>query len=90
MKKHTWPNGDIIVVNCPNCDLTVEVQICEVKEYDLPLRPAECENCGCDFDVFHNGRLELLRVPPKQSDPITRKVFLEKFEDFVFDPNAIL
>lgn len=87
MKKYTWPNGDNITVNCPNCGLSVDVQVSVVKEYDLPLRPAECEKCRCDFDVFHDGKIELLRTPPKVCDPEVKKKFLEKYQNIEFDPD---
>ncbi len=73
-------------VNCPNCGCGVEVQIFVVKDDDLPVRPAECEKCFCDFDVFHDGRIELLRAPPKESDPAERKGILEKIKNLEFDP----
>lgn len=87
MGKYKWPKGEYIIVACPNCGFAVEAQISGVKEMGLPLRPVECEECGCDFDIFHDGRTELLRAPPKESNPAERKVILEKFNNFIFDPD---
>ncbi|SHH69554.1 hypothetical protein [Pectobacterium carotovorum] len=87
MNKCLWPAGDSMTVKCPNCGNAVEVQISMVKENDLPCRLAECDNCHCDFDVSHDGKIELLRAPPKKSDPIAKKEFLERFEKLVFDPS---
>lgn len=87
MSKYKWPKGEYIIVACPNCGFAVEEQISVVKEMGLYLRPAECDECGCDFDIFHDGRTELLRAPPKESNPAERKVILDKVNNFIFDPN---
>ncbi|EAN4970972.1 hypothetical protein EH030_20745 [Salmonella enterica] len=87
MDKYKWSKGDYTIVACPNCGFAVEEQISVVKEMDLPLRPAECDECGCDFNIFHDGRTELLRVPPKESNPTERKEILDKFNNLVFDPD---
>ncbi|WP_261154425.1 hypothetical protein [Serratia ficaria] len=87
MGKYKWPKGEYIIVACPNCGFAVEEQMSVVKEKGLPLRPAECDECGCDFNIFHDGRIELLRAPPKRSNPDERKVILDKFSNFVFDPD---
>ncbi|EPO3921831.1 hypothetical protein ACT99I_004480 [Salmonella enterica subsp. houtenae serovar [1],40:z4,z23:-] len=62
MDKYKWSKGDYTIVACPNCGFAVEEQISVVKEMDLPLRHAKCDECGCDFDIFHDGRTKLLRL----------------------------
>lgn len=88
MGKYKWPKGEYIIVACPNCGFAVEEQMSVVKEMGLLLRPAECDECGCDFNIFHDGRIELLRAPPKGSNPAERKVILDKFSNFIFDPDV--
>ncbi len=67
MKKYNWPNGKVMTVPCPNCATILEVQISNVRDWDEPSRPDECMECGCEFEITHEGKVTILFAPPKKS-----------------------
>lgn len=85
MKKYEWPDGKLMSVLCPNCALTVNVQVENVRDWDLPARPDECMNCGCEFDVSHTGKTTILRAHARRSS--VEGIKLAK-KTISFDPGA--
>lgn len=67
MKKYAWPDGELMSVQCPDCFNTVNVQIENVRDWDMPSRLDECLNCGCEFDVSHAGKTTIIRAHPKKA-----------------------
>lgn len=71
--KYHWPDGDTMTVICPRCGNSVETQISVVKEENLPVRPEECQFCYCDFEVHHDGKINLIHYirvfPPSKPFP---------------------
>lgn len=67
MIKYVWPDGELMPVECPDCGNTVNVQIENVRDWDLPSRPDVCFDCGCEFDVSHTGKTTILHGHSKQS-----------------------
>lgn len=85
MKKYAWPDGEVMSVHCPDCASMVNVQIENVRDWDLPGRPDECFDCGCEFDVSHTGKTTILRAHAKQS---TAKGLELAKTLIIFDPIA--
>lgn len=80
-----WPNGETMAVCCPNCGHLVDVQIAVVREENLPLRPAECDQCLADFELSMDGSTELLSAPPKKTTQRGREL-LKELQGLTFDP----
>lgn len=83
-----WPAGETMDVACPNCTAMVATQICVVRDHDLPLRPEDCEACNAQFEVYPNGKTELVSAP--HSGPPTERGLkaIKFFESVTFDPHG--
>ncbi len=64
--KEPWPQDDTTTVNCPNCDVADEVQLAEVRNLDLPLRPVDCGSCHAHFQLFSDGKTALVEPPVRR------------------------
>lgn len=86
--EHAWPSGSAMDVECPNCARTVATQIGVVRDDDLPLRPEDCEECNAQFEVYPDGKTELVSAP--RSGPPTERGLkaIKFFESVTFDPNG--
>lgn len=87
-KNHAWPAGQTMDVACPHCAGTVATQISVVRDDDLPLRPEDCEACNAQFEVYPDGKTELVSAP--RSGPLTERGLkaIKFFESLTFDPNG--
>lgn len=86
MNNH-WPESDEMSVCCPNCESIVAVQITVVREFDDPLRPADCQCCHAEFHLFSDGATELLSAPPRWATARGHEL-RKQFQNLVFDPNG--
>lgn len=86
--KYGWPSGSNMEVECPNCARTMATQISMVRDNDLPLRPEDCEACNAQFEVYPDGKTELVSAP--RSGPPTERALkaIKFFESVTFDPNS--
>lgn len=86
--EQAWPSGPTMDVDCPNCSRTVATQISMVRDNDLPLRPEDCEACNAQFEVYPDGKTELVSAP--SSGPLTERGLkaIRFFESVTFDPNG--
>ncbi|EKT4531936.1 hypothetical protein QEM33_004583 [Pseudomonas putida] len=85
MRKHPWPDGDTMTVDCPSCRASCSVQIAVVREADMAWRPDECDSCCAQFELMADGTTQLLSAPPKATTARGRAL-LKAFEGMVFDP----
>lgn len=85
MPQYAWPQGEKLTIACPNCNAPCGVHIAVVRDFDGESRPADCFECDAEFELYWDGRTELLFAPPKVSTPEGRELLKTIF---VFDPNA--
>ncbi|HDL6887632.1 TPA: hypothetical protein PXM39_003593 [Yersinia enterocolitica] len=57
---NNWPDGDAMTVVCPHCSNPVDTQIAMVKENKLQLRPEHCQFCYSDFEVYPDGKTNII------------------------------
>lgn len=69
-----WPEGETIAVQCPHCDEDVTVQIVVVRELGGDVRPADCESCGAEFELWSDCTTNLTFAPPKESTAAGREL----------------
>lgn len=56
-----WPDGETMSVLCPHCGADNQVQITNVREWNLEVRPADCHMCLGDFELAHDGSVRKLK-----------------------------
>lgn len=79
-----WPEGDTLAVECPHCNASVTVQIAVVRELGSDVRPADCESCSAEFELWSDGTTKLTFSPPKESTARGRELLNTPL---VFDPS---
>lgn len=82
MRNH-WPPGETMAVRCPNCEVQVDVQIVVVRDLDQPLRPADCDSCHAEFELYADGTTVLTFAHPAQT---TAHGYELLKKTIVFDP----
>ncbi|MEQ4258906.1 hypothetical protein [Pseudomonas syringae] len=80
-----WPPGETMTAHCPNCETPATVDIVNAREWDMPWRPVDCDNCFAEFELSADGSTALMLGPDAQSTSRGRD-HLNK--TLVFDPNG--
>ncbi|MGK3116036.1 hypothetical protein [Candidatus Pantoea formicae] len=83
--EYNWPDDGKLKVSCPTCNQSISISTA-AKELNSPLHPAHCENCNTEFDLYHDGEIEITFVPPEKISP-EGKAIKRIIENMVFDPN---
>nr|WP_302685105.1 hypothetical protein [Pseudomonas syringae]UVN17837.1 hypothetical protein pPsy0479a_00005 [Pseudomonas syringae] len=80
-----WPHGDTMTAQCPNCDTPATVDIINVRKWDMPWRPVDCDTCFAEFELSADGTTALILTPAAQSSARGRELLNTTIH---FDPDA--
>lgn len=83
--EYHWPDDGKLQVSCPTCKQSISIETA-AKELNSPLHPAHCDNCETEFDLYHDGKIEITFIPPEKNSPEGEEI-RRAIENMVFDPN---